>query len=116
MECPRCSETLSDRYRSFPSPVSSIRNPGISCINSDSSWKDRKLSPRPAVLPAPTDNKHKSKTSDCRQRPEEGELLRCPQWKRRAAAVCFSTTDSGAASSQAFSTTDSDRASLSLCV
>lgn len=54
MECPRCSVTLSDRYRSFPSPVSSIRNPGSACINSDNSWKDRNcaLSSTPAAVPA----------------------------------------------------------------
>lgn len=55
MECPRCSETLSDRYSSFPSPVRSIRNPGSACMNSDSSWRDRNpalpSAPAPGSLP-----------------------------------------------------------------
>lgn len=41
IECPRCSETLSDRYSNFPSPVNSMRKPGITWTNSFSSWNER---------------------------------------------------------------------------
>lgn len=116
MECPRCSETLSDRYRSFPSPVRSIKNPGSACTNSDSSWKDRNpaLSSRLAAVPAPRGNNGKwTEQQRFVNKPElnKNEHYQTSTMGEKVAAVGFRTADSDAAvfiEPRHFSTMDSN--------